>query len=133
MKTPLCEVLEASNDYWGATPARRAEVCNGVGPESWPQVARDLMDSGILTLGMSFKASADIHDWDWSIDFKQKSMEHFEDSNRRFLRNNLALVRRYTPWWCQMLRMKRRALARTLYVAVKTGGWRHYWKDDQNA
>jgi len=131
VKKPLKDILDAEPEYWTASPERLAVVCNGVGPAKWPKLARRIMDSGLLTLGMSFTASANIHDFDFSADPCCKSREHFEKVNQRFLRNNLALVRRYTPWWAWNLRRNRRHLARALYVAVKVGGWKHYMYSPQ--
>lgn len=120
--------LECSPAYLLATPAKRAEVCNGVGPACWPPEARAFLDSPWLTLGISFRPAALPHDWDYAYGLIEADKIA---ADKRLRRNCRALVWYYTPLWRWRLLLKRLALANALYLAVKYGGDAAFWAGKQ--
>lgn len=122
MKKPL--QLEYSESYLSATTEERAIVCNGVGPASWPDEVRNVLNSAWLTLGISFKLAADMHDWDYAVGRTEADKIA---ADKRFRRNCRAMVWYYTPLWRWRLLLKRLALGKSLYLAVKYGGGPAFW------
>ena len=120
--------LEAPDDYWSTPAEELAEICNGVGPASWPAWIRAAMDSPAFCWGVSLRTAADIHDFEYHVgqDYAAKAK-----ADKRFGRNCMALVRNHTPWWAFPLLLPRLHRTKQLYLAVRFGGSDAFWNGKQ--
>ena len=73
--------LKAPIEYWMAKDSDLVEICNGVGPEWFPEKARKLTTE----LFKYFLPSTNIHDYDY--DKMEKTEENFSKANYRLKRN----------------------------------------------
>ena len=69
------------------------QICNGIGPDSFPEWLRD----AISALHPSLAAVAFIHDIEWHE--SDQSKEKFAASNERFKRNGYAAAKAEYGWW----------------------------------
>lgn len=75
--------IEACPGFRMATPAERAEICNGAGPAGWGWIVPDTMWGLWITL------AADIHDWDYHWGKTPADRKAADD---RFHRNLITLI-----------------------------------------
>ena len=71
----------APESFWMASESELAAACNGIGPEHWPSWARSVLSVLLRPL----EASAEIHDWDYSL--PHKTFRAFTEANARLAVN----------------------------------------------
>ena len=125
-----CELI-APDTYWATRPELLAEICNGVGPESWPAWIRQAMDSPAFCWGISLKPAANIHDYMYWLG---RTEAHKIEADDVFRQNEIRLVWAYTRWYEYPLLPLRFNRTKQLYLAVKYGGGPAFWagKDKPN-
>jgi hypothetical protein len=111
------ELLESDS------PAEIAKLCNGVGPDSWGEEARDIVTKFLHY----FEAPAAIHDVAHSK--ADGSRYNFEYNNAVFYNNCMKMSRYYVPWWRPFRRATCECAALGCYKAVSSPfGWDAYVK-----
>lgn len=103
------------------TAEQIASACNGIGPESWPQERRALLDRWLAT----FRLAADVHDCRFTFD-NDGSREKFDAANDELEKNCLLLADIKYAWW-NPLRYFARNRARLIARACRDFGW-SAWK-----
>lgn len=109
--------LYAPAGYWALTPAEKAKLCNGAGPDNFAWLVPDTM------YGLSITEAANIHDYMYSPLYTPWSDETKKEADRVFLNNMIRIINNASKW-LRWLRLRR---AHTYYNAVKYFGGPYYW------
>ena len=92
-------------------------ACNGCGPDSWPEEARQKLTKWLATFSLAF----DIHDCRFAFD-NDGSREKFDFANDELEKNCLLLADLKYAWY-NPLRYFARNRARLIATACRTFGW----------
>jgi len=106
------QYLVAPAAYWQATPAQKALICNGAGPDRYAWLVPDTI------YGLRITEAANIHDWMYV--FGETEQEK-ENADTTFLLNLFRIINEHTTTvplagWCMRWLRHRRAVA--YYEAV---------------
>lgn len=115
--------LESPPSYQLATSEQRAAQSNGIGPEKWPKVLRELVTAALH----DFKQAAEIHDWEFGPTENDGTRWKWHQANKRFHRNCKTEARNKIAWWRLLARRAASRVADGLYLAVESeSGWEAY-------
>ena len=98
-------------------PVKVAAACNGIGPASWPEERRELLDKWLAT----FRRAADEHDCEFSY-ANDGSEAKFHEANKRLTENCLILADRKYGWY-NPLRYFARNRAHLIGLLCDEFGW----------
>ena len=109
-------------------PERVARACNGIGPESWPEEARAVLNRWLGT----FDVCADDHDCRFEYDNDGSDVK-FRQANDELERNCLIVADAKYRWY-NPLRYIARRKGRLMAQACRDFGWRAWraaWERNQ--
>lgn len=98
-------------------PEKVAAACNGIGPASWPEKYRQILNKWLKT----FRPAADEHDCEFSYN-NDGSLEKFNEANERLTENCLILADRKYGWY-NPLRYFARNRAHLIGLLCNQFGW----------
>ena len=103
------------------TPEEIAKLYNGIGPESWPEILREVTDEHLHL----FEAGAMIHDVDYALGIWTK--EDFTAANDRLGRNCVKLAKaKYGLFSHPLKRWEACVAGRLIGKACEKFGWKAY-------
>lgn len=115
--------LKAPNEYWSAPIDVLANAYNGIGPDRWPNIAREALDK-ILPFALP---ATEIHDWMYT--YSDGSKFYYDKANTWFYENLKTTIANEFPLYNPLNWLKRKLLndlAYIMYKAVDDKGWEGY-------
>lgn len=111
--------LSAPEEYWTMPAAMLAKICNGYGPDAWPQTCRDIL----TWIYRNMPVSSQIHDVRY--DYSDGSADGRLAADAEMLKNMIKEVKDAYPLW-KVWRIGRRLTelgkAEAAYLLLRTHG-----------
>ena len=114
--------LDVFPGFHGLSLAQHEAAWNGVGSEKWAPALRAVSTSFFWR----WQVAALVHDDEWEF-FNDGTWQGWRDSNDRFRRNGLRIIREDVPWWRVVTRYRLYGWNEALCACLDTDASWHGW------
>lgn len=117
--------LEGTWSFWQAPMEAIRQASNGIGPDRWPEEIRKIV-TGFLD---TFAEASIVHDWEFSSEENDGTLERWHEANARFEVNCRKLIRHKISKWRFLRRLQAHGAVNLLMEALESPQGRRAWEE----